>query len=104
MRRHPPHLIELSHRERMELEALVRNGRVEQRAARRARVLLAMSQPETLVEELAEHVEMSPHGIWYLCRRFDERGLNAVWDAPRSGRPGQFSPLGTGASRTFGLL
>lgn len=104
MRRHPPHLIELSRRERLELETLVRNGYLEQRVARRARVLLAMAQPETLVQELAERVEMSPHGIWYLCRRFDERGLEAVWDAPRSGRPGQFSPLATGPNRTVGLL
>jgi hypothetical protein len=92
MRRHPPRLIELSRRARVELEALAHNGCMEQRVARRARVLLAMAQPETLVQELAERVEMSPHGIWYLCRRFDERGLEAVWDAPRSGRPGQFPP------------
>lgn len=95
MRRHPPHLIQLARRDRSQLEALARNGSVEQRVARRAKVLLAMARPEVLVEELADRVEMSPPGIWYLCRRYEERGLDAVWDAPRSGRPSQFSPLGT---------
>lgn len=104
MRRHPPRLIELPSRDRMELEALASNGGIEQRVARRARVLLAMARSQTLVQELAERVEMSPHGIWYLCRRYETRGIEAVWDAPRSGRPGQFSPSGAGASRAIGLL
>ena len=104
MRRHPPHWIELSRKDKGELESLVRNGQIEQRIARRARVLLAMSQPQTVVQQLAERVDLSCPAIWYLCRRYEERGLEALWDAPRSGRPGQFSPLGAGANRTFGLL
>src|SRR5437763_1769160 len=67
-------------------------------------ILVAMARPEVLVQELAERVEMSPPGIWYLCRRYEERGLDAVWDAPRSGRPSQFSPLGTRTGRALGLL
>lgn len=39
---------------------LAHSGGIEQRVARRARVLLAMARPQTLVQALAERVEMSP--------------------------------------------
>jgi len=69
MRRHPPRLIELSKEDRRELERRVGNGRTEQRVARRARVLLAMGNESTEVQELANRAEMSSGGIWRLCRR-----------------------------------
>jgi hypothetical protein len=93
MRRHPPHRIRLSRKERMKLRGLVRDGRTEQRVARRARVLLAMAQRRTVVQALAAQVEMSPKGIWCVCRRFEQRGWPAVLDSPRSGRPRTFCPL-----------
>jgi transposase len=93
MRRHPPHLIHLNNKQRGFLQELVHDGRTEQRVARRARVLLAMAQKRTLVLKLAERLDMSPNGVWYLCRRFEERGVEAVWDKERSGRPRQFPPL-----------
>ena len=98
MRRHPPHLVQLSKEDKRELQRLVRDGRSEQRVARRARVLLAMEQEQTVVQELGERVEMSCSGIWYVCRRYEERGLEAVFDAPRSGHPREISPLGEGAN------
>ena len=104
MRRHPPHLIHLKKSQKAFLQELVHDGRTEQRVARRARVLLAMARKSTLVLDLAEHVGMSPNGVWHLCRRFDERGVEAVWDKERSGRPRQFSPLGPGSSGAVGLL
>ncbi|MDB6029759.1 MAG: Transposase, OrfA [Verrucomicrobiales bacterium] len=104
MRRHPPHLIQLKRAERSFLQELVHDGRTEQRVARRARVLLAMAQKRTLVLKMAERLGMSPNGVWYLCRRFDERRVEAVWDKERSGRPRQFSPLGASSSGAVGLL
>ena|SRR5438876_10520761 len=96
MRRRPPHLIELPEQDQQFLESLVRDGRIEQRVARRARILLAMADPETVVEQLAEKVEVTRVAIWQLCRRYEGSGLEAIFDLPRSGRPWEFSPLGTG--------
>jgi transposase len=96
MRRRPPHLIELAEQDQQFLESLARDGRIEQRVARRARILLAMAAPETVVEQLAEKAEVTRVAIWQLCRRYEELGLEAIFDAPRSGRPWEISPLGTG--------
>jgi biotin operon repressor len=96
MRRRPPHRIELSAEDRQHLDCLVGDGRIEQRVARRARILLAMADPETVVEQLAGKVELTRVAIWKLCRRYEEMGLEAILDAPRSGRPWQISPLGAG--------
>ena len=82
--------------DRQQLEYLLRNGRTEQRVARRARILLAMTDPDTIVENLAEQVSQTRYAIWYLCRRYEAMGIEAVFDAPRSGRPWEISSLGTG--------
>jgi len=52
-----------------------------------------MANPDTVIEQLAEHVELTRVGIWKLCRRYEDRGLKAVYDAPRAGRPWELSPL-----------
>jgi len=52
-----------------------------------------MSDPDTIVEQLADRVDYTPTGIWYLCRRFEAMGLDALYDAPRSGRPRELSAL-----------
>src|SRR5436853_6931350 len=94
MRRRPPHLIELSEQDQQLFEDLVQDGRIEQRVVRRARILLAMSDPATVIAQLADKVEVTRVAIWQLCRRYEELGLEAVFDAPRSGRPWEISPLG----------
>ncbi len=93
MRRRPPECIELNKVERTELQQVIRDGRIAQRIARRARIVLAMSDPETIVSELAEQMDYTPIGIWYVCRRFEVVGLDALYDAPRSGRPRELSAL-----------
>lgn len=95
MRRRPPHLIEVSRGDQRHLEELLGDGRTEQRVAKRARILLAMTDPETVVEQLAEQAALTRFAIWHVCRRYEEIGLSAVWDAPRSGRPWEISPLAT---------
>ena len=50
MRRRPPHPVRLSWAERKHLDRLLQDGHTEQRVARRARILLAMSDPETSVD------------------------------------------------------
>lgn len=93
MRRRSPNIIRLSKSDRGEIERLLRDGRTEQRVARRGRVLLAMQDPKTLVMELGEQVAMTRFGIWCLCRRYESAGLRAIYDAPRSGRPREISAL-----------
>ena len=104
MRRHPPNSICLWQWERDELEKLMRDGRTEQRVARRAKVLLAMEDQETVVEELVPKVDMTRGGIWDLCRRYEESGIEVVYDAPRSGRPWVLPPPDEGSDRTTGVL
>jgi|SRR4029453_870008 hypothetical protein len=94
MRRRPPHLIEMSPADRRQLEGILRDGRTEQRVARRARILLAMTDPHTVVEQLAGQVTQTRFAIWSLCRRYEEIGIATIFDAPRSGRPWEISPLG----------
>jgi hypothetical protein len=59
MRRQPPHRIELTPDEAAEFARLVRDGRTEQRVAQRARILLAMADPATVVEALAERLDVA---------------------------------------------
>lgn len=93
MRRRPPESIQLSRAERSELKRILDDGHAEQRIARRARILLAMSDPETIVNQLAAQVDYTPTGIWYVCRRFEATGLDALYNGERSGRPRDLSAL-----------
>ncbi len=93
MRRRAPKIIRLSKSDRGEIERLLRDGRTEQRVARRGRVLLAMQDPQTLVADLSEQVGMTRFGIWSLCRRYASVGLRAIYDASRSRRPRDISAL-----------
>ena len=66
---------------------------MKQRVVRRAQVLLAMRSQKTVVDELCQKVQMTRVGIWYLCRRYEKVGLDAIYDAARSGRPREISVL-----------
>jgi transposase len=96
MRGRKPRGMELKQEDVPKLEALVHSGKTEQRTARRARVLLGMHRGER-VKQLSERVEQGPSTVWRVCRRYDERGIEAVYDAPRSGRPPEISPPRAGA-------
>jgi biotin operon repressor len=104
MRRRLPHAIDLSAPDAAYLEGLVRDGRTEQRVARRARILLAMADPATVVQDLADHLEAERTTIWNLCRRYEEVGVQVVGDAPRDGRPRTFSPSAARRDRAARML
>ena len=104
MRRRPPRVIELSPNDVAHLERLVRDGRTEQRVARRARILLAMAEPDTVVQDLADRLEVARTTIWNLCRRYEDVGIDVVEDAPRTGRPRTISPSAARGRRTARLL
>lgn len=93
MRRRPPKLVHLADHERRELQERLHDGRTEQRVARRCRILLAMANPDTIVDELAKQVAVTRNGIWYVCRRFEAHGLDSIYDGPRSGRPREITAL-----------
>ena len=93
MRRRPPKVVHLERKERQEMQCLLGDGRTEQRVARRCRVLLAMEDPETIIDNLAHEVRMTRTGVWYVCRRYESAGLDAIYDAPRTGRPREISEL-----------
>ena len=92
MRRHPPRMIELTEVDRQYLQQVIRDGHAAQRVACRARILMAMTDPMTVVQELAEHLEVVRRTIWNVCRRYEAVGVEALDDASRSGRPREFSP------------
>lgn len=98
MRRRPPHLIVLPRSHRRPLQAIAQDGRTEQRVARRARILPAMSKKTTLVGQLADRLDLARHAIWYVCRRYEQRGRDAIYDAPRSGAPQRISPPAAGGN------
>jgi hypothetical protein len=39
---------------------------------------LTMEHPQTIVEDLAQRVAMTPTGVWYVCRRYETCGLDAI--------------------------
>ena len=92
MRGRQPHRLVLTGDDRARLRRVVCDGRSEQRVARRARILLAM-ELDAAVEDVAEHFDVSRKTVWSLCRRYEERGLKAVSDAPRTGRPRVLTPM-----------
>ena len=93
MRRRPPKLVHFERTDRQELQRLLEDGRTEQRVACRCRVLLAMADSETIVDELTREVRMTRTGVWYVRRRYEQFGLEAIYDAPRTGRPREISEL-----------
>jgi transposase len=76
----------LSQADHEALEALVRSGTVEARLARRARTVLLLDAGHS-VRTTAEHVGLAPRMVQYWKRRFAERGVAGLEDAPRPGRP-----------------
>lgn len=85
------------------LESLVRKGKTEQRVAKRAGILLSLAAGER-TDPIAEHVDRNKATVWRVARRYEERGLQAIYDAPRPGHPRQIPPLGARPDRESGLL
>jgi hypothetical protein len=95
MKGRKPFVYRLRAAERCYLRAIVGDGQQSQRVATRARVLLALDRGERIVEIL-RWLGMSRMGIWHLWQRYQQRGVPAIFDGERSGRPVVFSPAGTG--------
>ena len=85
--------IALSDQQRQDLLRLVRARSTPQALVRRARIVLraaAEDRPTNLHIAGELGCKNDTVGLWR--RRFAERGLDGLHDAPRSGRPPVFSP------------
>lgn len=85
----------LSEEQREQLEALVRAGSTPQALAFRARLVLRAADPDHPPNlQIAAELACDRHTVAHWRGRYLEHGLAGLQDAPRSGRPRAFSPLG----------
>ena len=88
--------ISLSDEDRVNLESLVRAGSTPQSFVFRARLVLRAADPDEPCNlQIAAEFDCSRHTVAGWRNRYLEQGLPGLQDAPRSGRPRRFSPLGT---------
>src|SRR5713101_3277855 len=80
------------------LHGLVRDGQQLQRVAKRAHTLLALDRGEHIVE-IMRWLGVSRMGVWHLWQRYQHRGVAAILDEERSGRPRVFPPACAGPDR-----
>ena len=80
------HPIVLTDRERDELEAVVRAHSSPQKMVRRARVVL-LAASGMVSRDISEEVSMHEEWVAKWRRRFLEKRVAGLVDAPRSGRP-----------------
>lgn len=99
--RYPDDLVVLAEDVKV-FQAILRDGHTEQRVARRVRILMLRAQG-LRVEEVAQRVDRDTSTVWRVCERYRERGVAAIHDAPRTGRPRVFSPFGARAHRKPGV-
>jgi transposase len=88
--------VTLSESERARLEALLRAGSTPQALAFRCRLILraaAVDHPSNL--DISAEFRCNRHTVAVWRGRYLRDGLAGLQDAPRSGRPRRFSPLGT---------
>jgi len=93
-----PSEYKLSANDRHYLSEIVKDGQLIQRIANRARALLALDRGERIVEIL-RWTGLSRMGVWHLWQRYRQRGVEAVFDDERSGRPAVFSLPPTSPNR-----
>ena len=82
--------------QRAQLEALVRAGSTPQALVFRCRLVLrAAAEDHPCNLEIAAEFQCDRHTVAVWRNRYLKMGLAGLQDSPRSGRPRQFSPLGT---------
>ena len=84
------------------LQALLADGLLIQRVAKRAQALLAWDRGERL-GAIVHWLGWSRTGLWELGQRYQDWGVEAVFEAERSGRPRVFSLAAARAERTHRL-
>jgi transposase len=85
------HIVRLERQAREGLEQLARSGVRPAQVVRRCQILLK-SDSGCTDEEIAEHVGCTTRNVRAVRKRYCEEGVKrAVYDAPRSGRPPEFT-------------
>jgi hypothetical protein len=97
MRGRKPSEYRLQQEDRDYLNELLCNGLLPLREAKRVQALLALDRGER-IEEIVHWIGLSRGAVWYLWQRYQERGVEAIFDADRSGRPVVFSLAGARAN------
>jgi hypothetical protein len=91
MKGRKPQMYRLREGDRQSLQAVLADGQLIHRVAKRARALLALDGGER-IGEIVHWLGWSRMGLWYLWQRYEQYGVDAICDAERSGRPPVFSP------------
>lgn len=86
-----PYALDLTPGERTELEAMSRSRTIAAGLAQRARVILAMAEGEPYAM-LSERLELSTTSLTRWRKRFEQRRVAGLHDAPRTGRGDRLSP------------
>jgi transposase-like protein len=102
MPRKSPFVIDLTKRERAELEALSRNYTSPYRDVVRAKIVLLAGQGLGN-NRIAARLDMPRQIVSKWRRRFYIQRLAGLEDQPRSGRPASFSPRGHRSNQGVGL-
>src|SRR3989442_9071643 len=92
----------LDETERYFLQEVAAEGQLRQRVTTRARALLALDRGER-IGEIVRWLGLSRMGLWHLWQRYLQRGVEAIFDVERSGRPLIFSPAAAGHDRADGV-
>ena len=84
-------VVNVSEQQRQQLEAIVAKPTAERRMAQRARCVLLCAQGVKVLH-VAAQVGMTPVTVRKWRDRFEERGLEGLFDDPRPGQPRKMSP------------
>lgn len=88
--------------DRRYLNEVLADGQLIQRVANRARALLALDRGERIFD-IVHWIGLSRKGLWYLWKRYEQRGVEAIYDDERSGRPRYFPPSGARSNRAHSV-
>lgn len=102
MPRESPFSIILEDEERDDLEVRARRYTASYRDVIRAKIVLYAAQGLEN-KEIAARLDTSPQIVSKWRKRFFERRLEGLDEAPRHGRPGSFSPHGRDRDQSPGL-
>ena len=91
MKGRKPLAYRLSEADRQSLQAILTDGRLVQRVGHRAQALLALDRGER-IHAIVHWLGWSRMGLWYLRQRYQQYGVDAIFEAERRGRPPGFSP------------
>ena len=98
MPRQSPYVIELTRNERSQIETMARKYTLPYFLVLRARIVLLAAQGLDN-KMIGERLDVSREVVSKWRKRFYERRLDGLQDLPRTGRPPDFSPSGSCASK-----